>query len=260
MGDGLGPPAGPRAAARPGPQPRPPRRARRAGRQRLRPRRRASWRSRRRKQADRLIEREQERNLRAAGREGRAVLHGTSTSSSPASNAQLRADKSEQKPYTRVDIFGFMALAGELFGRGGGDEARRSQFLDGLRDALGPARAQRSSTTCRRRTTRTARTRGTKAFPYNRDPDSPRRATWSSTTAACSASTHGTAPAAASVNAQAPHASNFLMVAGQPLDQRAPAVRRRPADRLLLPRAHARGGHQWPGHTMRGIYSPPTPA
>ncbi|MBA2522123.1 MAG: penicillin acylase family protein, partial [Solirubrobacterales bacterium] len=52
-------------------------------------------------------------------------------------NARLRAEKSRQKPFTRVDIFGVNALVGQIFGQGGGDEARRSQFLGGLQQRLG---------------------------------------------------------------------------------------------------------------------------
>jgi hypothetical protein len=52
-------------------------------------------------------------------------------------NARLRFEKSTQAPFTRADIYSFNAVAGQLFGRGGGDEARRSQFLSGLTGRLG---------------------------------------------------------------------------------------------------------------------------
>jgi hypothetical protein len=74
-------------------------------------------------EADRLIVREQERNLRASGRDGRAIIRETDVFVAGI-NARLRAEKSDQPKYTRADIYGFIALAGELFGRGGGDEAR----------------------------------------------------------------------------------------------------------------------------------------
>ena len=50
-------------------------------------------------------------------------------------------EKSTQPPFTRVDVFAVNALAGQIFGQGGGDEARRSEFLDALRKRLG-ARAR----------------------------------------------------------------------------------------------------------------------
>ena len=40
-------------------------------------------------------------------------------------------------PFTRNDIFAFNALKDQFVGEGGGDEARRSQFLGGLQQRLG---------------------------------------------------------------------------------------------------------------------------
>jgi acyl-homoserine lactone acylase PvdQ len=58
-------------------------------------------------------------------------------------NARLRADKSTQKPFTRVDVFAVNALVGQIFGQGGGGEAPRSQMLSALRKRLGKTRAQK---------------------------------------------------------------------------------------------------------------------
>jgi acyl-homoserine lactone acylase PvdQ len=46
-------------------------------------------------------------------------------------------------PFTRVDIYAVNALAGQIFGQGGGDETRRSMLLDGLRSELGAAAGTR---------------------------------------------------------------------------------------------------------------------
>ena len=49
----------------------------------------------------------------------------------------LKFEKSSQKPWTRVDVYSINALAGQIFGQGGGDEVRRSQLLDALNKRLG---------------------------------------------------------------------------------------------------------------------------
>jgi acyl-homoserine lactone acylase PvdQ len=43
------------------------------------------------------------------------------------------------QPWNRNDVLASAALIGAVFGRGGGDEARRAQMLSGLRDRLGDA-------------------------------------------------------------------------------------------------------------------------
>jgi acyl-homoserine lactone acylase PvdQ len=93
------------------------------------------------KQADKLIDRNQTAALKHAGKEGRALLHDIDVYVAGI-NARLRFEKSGQKPWTRVDVYSINALAGQIFGQGGGDEVRRSQFLDGLRKRLGKSQAQ----------------------------------------------------------------------------------------------------------------------
>src|SRR5438876_1124123 len=93
------------------------------------------------KQVDRVILRNSLEALGAAGRDGTALLHDVDVYVQGL-NARLRHDKSTQKPWTRVDVFAANALAGQIFGQGGGDEARRSEILSGLRKSLGATRGQ----------------------------------------------------------------------------------------------------------------------
>src|SRR3954463_12820187 len=75
--------------------------------------------------------------LRRAGRRGRRVLHDIDVYVTGI-NAQLRASGSGTIPWTRNDIYALNALKGQLVGQGGGDEARRSMFLAGLQQRVGP--------------------------------------------------------------------------------------------------------------------------
>lgn len=93
-------------------------------------------------QADRIIEREQTAALKAAGPEGRAVLRDIDEYVKGI-NARLEFDRSAMEPFERVDVYAVNALAGQIFGQGGGDETRRSMLLDGLRRQLGATEGQR---------------------------------------------------------------------------------------------------------------------
>src|SRR3954451_5039420 len=69
-------------------------------------------------------------------RKGRALLHDVDVYVKGI-NARLKADKSAEKPWTRVDVYAVNALVGQIFGQGGGDEARRSELLSALTKRVG---------------------------------------------------------------------------------------------------------------------------
>jgi acyl-homoserine lactone acylase PvdQ len=52
-------------------------------------------------------------------------------------NAQYAAAERNYEPWNMTDFIATSGFIGSIFGRGGGDEARRSMFLDALRDRLG---------------------------------------------------------------------------------------------------------------------------
>ncbi|MDO8184733.1 penicillin acylase family protein [Conexibacter sp. JD483] len=87
-------------------------------------------------QADKIIDREQTSALLRRGAEGRALLRDVDAYVA-GMNARLRFEGSSVEPYTRVDVYSLNALAGQIFGQGGGDETRRAMLLDGLRKKLG---------------------------------------------------------------------------------------------------------------------------
>jgi acyl-homoserine lactone acylase PvdQ len=72
------------------------------------------------------------------GRQGRAVLHDIDVFISGI-NAYLAAHSPTTAPWTRNDMYALNALKGQFVGEGGGDEARRSEFLGGLEKRLGPS-------------------------------------------------------------------------------------------------------------------------
>src|SRR3954452_23460725 len=154
------------------------------------------------KQADRLITDEQTRALRARGAEGRAVLRDIDAYIEGI-NARLRREKSRQKPWTRADVYALNALAGQIFGQGGGDEVRRSQLLSALRKRLGNVSGTDGWNDLTEHVDADTPVTIAKRFPYE---DVPAQASGNAIV-----DSTAQAPAARART----HASNFLMVAGR---------------------------------------------
>jgi acyl-homoserine lactone acylase PvdQ len=162
------------------------------------------------KQADKLIDREQTAALKARGKEGRALLHDVDVYVKGV-NARLRAEKSNQKPWTRVDVYSINALAGQIFGQGGGDEVRRSQLLDALRKRLGKPQADTVFNDLSEHMDADTPVTINKAFPYEQVPN-----TQSGNAVIDDGSTSPkTAKAVANSATSRRYASNFLMVSAK---------------------------------------------
>jgi len=74
--------------------------------------------------------------LQKAGKEGKAVLADIDTFIEGI-NHYYALNAPANEPFTRNDIYALNALKGQFLGQGGGDEARRTQFLSGMQDRLG---------------------------------------------------------------------------------------------------------------------------
>jgi acyl-homoserine lactone acylase PvdQ len=78
----------------------------------------------------------QTRALKDAGPEGLKVLHDIDTFISGI-NDYLSIHSPATAPWTRNDVYALNAVKGQFVGEGGGDEARRSEFLGGLEQRFG---------------------------------------------------------------------------------------------------------------------------
>jgi acyl-homoserine lactone acylase PvdQ len=159
------------------------------------------------KQADRMIDRSQTRALKQHGKEGRALLHDIGVYVKGI-NARLRFEKSKEKPWTRVDVYSINALAGQIFGQGGGDESRRSAFLDALTKRLGAAKANTIFNDLSEHLDKDTPTTISKSFPYEGIPKS-RAGNAIIDSSSVNAKTNDAFKAAAK---RRRYASNFLMV------------------------------------------------
>ena len=183
----------------------------------------------------------------------------TSTRSSRASTHYMALNSPSTAPWTRNDVYALDALKGQFVGQGGGDEARRTQFLCGLSHSSAPTKGMSVFNDLRQhdepgqpdvdRRQVPVRAAFPKHAPGNViiDPGSFQRDARPS-------------PARSSdAGPPSPTVSNELMIDAQALGDRPPAARRRPADRLLLPRPHLRDRHARarPGVARRDVGAVP---
>jgi acyl-homoserine lactone acylase PvdQ len=115
----------------------------------------------------------QTRALRSAGREGRAVLYDIDTFISGI-NDYLEESGSSNEPWTRNDVYAVNALKGQFLGQGGGDEARRSQFLGGLQQRLGKRKGMSVFNDLRQFKNPESHTAVDGRFNYGRIPENPK--------------------------------------------------------------------------------------
>ena len=86
-------------------------------------------------------------------------------------NAYLAAKSPNTEPWTRNDVYAVNALKGQFLGEGGGDEARRTQFLAGLQDANGNGMAMDIFNDLRQFRNQETPSTIDEKFPYGGDPE-----------------------------------------------------------------------------------------
>ena len=149
--------------------------------------------------------------LEDAGPEGQAVLHDIDVFISGI-NDYFAQTGSSNAPWTRNDVYALNALKGQFVGQGGGDEARRSEFLGGLQQRLGKKKGLSVFNDLRQFKNRELATSVDGRFPYGTRPKNPKGSvvldpnSFAATPAVASAKAADSAPAAPT------HASNTLMI------------------------------------------------
>ncbi|MCW3009555.1 MAG: peptidase penicillin amidase [Solirubrobacterales bacterium] len=162
------------------------------------------------RQADAIINRKQTAALKARGAEGRAVLADIDEYVL-GFNAYLKQSKSTQTPWTRVDVYSLNALAGQIFGQGGGDETRRSELLDALQTRLGAAQGKTVWNDLTEHLDQDAPVTIDTSFPYEQVPANPTGNAIIDNGSMNSAGTRAIANASRSHQ----NMSNFLLVDGK---------------------------------------------
>src|SRR3954447_1289409 len=210
------------------------------------------------RQINRMIRRKGLRALRSAGRDGRRLLHDVDVFVKGI-NARLRAEKSTAKPFTRVDLFAVNALVGQIFGQGGGDEARRSEFLGALRARLGSSAAQTLFNDLSEHVDPDTPTTMTHKFRYEGVPNTKKGNAILAAATLQPVEPAGAAASAAAV-AHRPHwASNFLLVGRQRSSTGHPLFVAGPQIGYFYPGLTLEADVRGPGFQARGVYSPANP-
>ncbi|RKQ93775.1 acyl-homoserine lactone acylase PvdQ [Solirubrobacter pauli] len=203
------------------------------------------------KAVDRMIERNGLRALRQAGAPGRALLHDIDVYLQGI-NARLKAEKSTAKPWTRVDVFAANAVTGEIFGEGGGDEARRSEFLSSLRKRYGTARGNRMFDDFSEFDDRDAPSTMTKTFRYGHKNLAGR-----GNAVLDAGSFTPTGPKGLARASKVPDwASNFLIVSGRRSTTGHPLFVGGPQIGYTYPGLTLEADISWPGGQARGATAP----
>ena len=211
-------------------------------------------------QVDRMIESQQTALLKKRGKRGKALLHDIDMYVKGA-NARLKFDKSTATPYTRVDIYAANAVAGQLFGRGGGDEARRSELLSGLTTRLGDTAGNQLFEDLSEHNDPDAPTTMTRSVPYEPIPaggDRSGNAILDDGSFQAVPATQGATMRGAGFE---PHswASNFLMVSGRRSATGHPLFVAGPQIGYYYPGLTFELDLHGPGYEARGASSPAQP-
>ena len=98
----------------------------------------------------------------------RARPSGTTSTSTSRASTRACAPTAATRPWTRVDIYAANAITGQIFGQGGGDEARRAEFLSKLRKRYGARRGDRIFDDLSEFNDPDSPATMSKAFPYGR--------------------------------------------------------------------------------------------
>lgn len=200
---------------------------------------------------------QQTRALEKEGKEGRAVLADIDTYVAGI-NAYFAANSPSIAPFTRNDIYALNALKDQFLGEGGGDEARRSQFLGGLQQRLGRKKGMSVFNDLRQFKNAGSPTTVDGKFPYGSiperapgsvvlDPDS-----FTATPAVPATMAKGLAP-------QPVQASNTLMITAERSKSGQPLMVGGPQISYFYPGLTYEIDMQAPGLVWRGATSAPFP-
>lgn len=197
----------------------------------------------------------QTKALTDEGAAGREVLRDIDTYIAGI-NAYLAASGSAAKPWTRNDVYALNALKGQFFGEGGGDEARRSTLLNGLKDTLGRSRGRDAFDDLRQKDDPEASISIDGSFPYG---GAGKKAGDGSVALTSYSPTPAAKVASASAATVPPQQSNALLVSGSRSTTGFPLMVAGPQIGYFYPGLTLEMNLKGPGINVRGATSAPLP-
>jgi acyl-homoserine lactone acylase PvdQ len=210
-------------------------------------------------QAESIVSR-QTSALKHAGKKGREVLHDVDVYVQGVNAWYKHNGTPANPPFNRNDIYATNALAGQLFGRGGGNEVNSSMLLSGLQQRLGAGPGTTLWNDLRERNDPEAKVTVDGRFPYDPAPK-----TLGAGNAIIDAGSFqptaepGVSASSAAADHSPAHASNFLMVAAKRSTNRHPLFVAGPQIGYFYPGLTFEADLHAPGISARGAAMPGGP-
>jgi acyl-homoserine lactone acylase PvdQ len=209
-------------------------------------------------QAEAIISRQTSR-LKHAGRNGREVLHNIDVYVRGV-NAWYKHNKTPANPpWSRNDIYATNAVAGQLFGRGGGNEVNSAMLLSGLQQRLGASQGTLLWNDLRERNDPEAKVTVDGNFPYDPNPKTLGSGNMVIDAGSFEPTPEPGTPASASTAHQPAHASNFLLVAAKRSKTHHPLFVGGPQIGYFYPGLTFEEDLHAPGINARGVAQPGSP-
>jgi acyl-homoserine lactone acylase PvdQ len=162
-------------------------------------------------QAEAIVS-QQTKQLQKAGKLGREVLHNIDVYVKGVNAWYKHSKTPANPPFNRNDIYATNALAGQLFGRGGGNEVNSSMLLSGLQQRLGASQGTLLWNDLRERNDPEAPVTVDGRFPYDPAPKQLGPGNVILDAGSFVPTPEPGVSASSATAQQPPHASNFLMV------------------------------------------------
>jgi acyl-homoserine lactone acylase PvdQ len=194
--------------------------------------------------------------LKHAGAHGKELLHNADVYSQGVNAWYKHNGTPPNPPFTRNDVYAVNALAGQLFGRGGGNEVNSSMLLSGLEQRLGASQGTLLWNDLRERTDPEAVVTANGNFPY--DP-TPKTLGPGNVLIDDGSFQAVPVPGATSAAHRPAHASNFLMVAAKRSTNGHPLFVAGPQIGYFYPGLTLEEDLKAPGIEARGVTAPGFP-
>jgi acyl-homoserine lactone acylase PvdQ len=209
-------------------------------------------------QAEAIVAR-QTGELKRAGKNGREILHNIDIYVQGVNAWYRHAGTPANPPWSRNDIYATNAIAGQLFGRGGGNEVNSAMLLSGLRGRLGDAQGTLLWNDLRERNDPEAKVTVDGNFPYDPAPKALGAGNMVVDAGSFQPTPEPSVSAAAATTHQPAHASNFLIVAAKRSKTHHPLFVGGPQIGYFYPGLTLEEDLHAPGIQARGVAQPGSP-
>ena len=197
--------------------------------------------------------------LKHAGKRGREILHNIDIFVQGVNAWYKHNGTPANPPFGRNDIYATNAIAGQLFGRGGGNEVNSAMLLSGLQQRLGAPQGTLLWNDLRERNDPEARVTVQGNFPYDPAPKTLGPGNEIIDAGSFQPTAEPAVSASAATSHEPAHASNFLLVAAKRSKTHHPLFVGGPQIGYYYPGLTFEEDLHAPGISARGVAQPGSP-